>query len=110
MSSFTAWVWVGSVTMSMTSSTSITSMSGVVLTSHNASSVPPWETFIDMLLLSRQLTATPFGSVRKATLEDARRLDGVQHARHLLVARVAVGLQVQLGLRHLPRTLEQLLD
>ena len=40
MSSFTAWFCTGSVTISMTSSTSITSISGVVLTSHIGSSLP----------------------------------------------------------------------
>src|SRR6478735_1462971 len=110
MSSRTPCVWMGSVTISMTSSTSITSMSGVVLTSHIGSSVPPEETFIDMVILSRSLFGGGFGFGEEGHLQQAALTDGVEHARHALEARIAVGLQVQFGLRHLAGLLDHQLE
>src|SRR5687768_5839799 len=97
ISSFTAWFCTGSVRISITSNTSITSMSGVVLTSHIGSSEPPEETF---MLIGRKLLSAArclaLGLGQELHFDDAGGLDGVERARHVLVARIAVGLHVHL--------------
>ena len=50
MSSFTACVWIGMVMISSVSSTSITSISGVVFISTSGSPSPPEPTLIDMVV------------------------------------------------------------
>src|SRR2546423_13465876 len=96
--SFTACVWIGIVMISMMSSTSITSMSGVVLmstiTSASRCELP---TVIDM--------ANPFSAARRAArrrlrdeadLENAGALAVEHHAPHELVAAFAVATHVHL--------------
>src|SRR5579864_1734757 len=102
MSSFTAWFMTGRVRMSMISSTSITSISGVVLMSQIASPSPLWPTDIDMVgyLLrgsaNLRLVADAFrqrGGVRlgdEPDLHDSATLDRVQHTPHRLKERVLV--------------------
>src|SRR5580704_3221060 len=105
MSSFTAWFMTGRVRISMISSTSITSISGVVLMSQIESpSLSP--TDIDMVLSSPAALAN-LGGVADAfrqrgfvrlgdepDLDDAPALDRVQHLAHGLVQRILVGTDV----------------
>ena len=65
----TAWVWIGMVMMNMISSTSITSISGVMFMSIIGSSSPPPEpTFMAMVVFLQRVTAPAGGSVMKPTL------------------------------------------
>src|SRR5262252_2878527 len=112
MSSFTACVMTGSVMMSVTSSTSITSMSGVVLMSQKvAPEAPP--TGIDMELSSSSndsaVTAhAVVGLGEEADLQNAAALDGVHDPADVLVAGVRVAANVNLRLRLLDgRRLDQ---
>src|SRR5690606_4980438 len=102
ISSLMPWVCTGSVMISITSSTSITSMSGTVLTSHIGSSAPDSPTLNATWSDSCSAAAgAPRGPGEERHLDDAGGLDGVEGARHVLVARVAVGLHVDLR-RELP--------
>src|SRR6185312_8357147 len=105
MLSFTAWVWIGIVMISMMRSTSITSMSGVVLMSTitSGSAEPPLPTFI-------AIESLPFlsagGRARgrlgdEPDLQDRRALERGHHAADRLVARLLVGADVHLRLRDL---------
>ena len=78
MLSFTACVWIGMVMMSITSSTSITSISGVVLMSiiTSGSAPAPDPTFMAMLVSFARGQPPPSARGRlgdEADLEDARR-------------------------------------
>src|SRR5919199_5799772 len=105
MLSFTACVWIGMVMISMMSSTSITSMSGVVLMSTiTSASFCEWPTVIAM--------GAPFSTARRAArrrlgdeadLENAGALAVVHHAADELVATFTVAPNVHLGLRRLDR-------
>src|SRR5215469_3697784 len=101
MSSLTAWVMTGRVMIRVTSSTSMTSMSGVVLMSHISSPPPP--TFIDMYWLLKTSAGTAHAVVRlgeEPDLDDAAALDRVHDAPDELVAGVLVRANMDLGLRH----------
>src|SRR5580658_3655185 len=101
MSSFTAWFMIGSVKISMISSTSITSINGVVLMSHISSPESPPD--IDMVLgapaalLQAVLVRDALGQsggIRlsdEPDLHDATTLDRIQHPAHGLEQGVLVG-------------------
>src|SRR5262249_35562627 len=113
--SFTACVWIGMVMMSMMSSTSITSMSGVVLMSTitSGSALPPLPTVIAMRILPRASAAgerARRGFRDEADLHDRGALARGHDASHRLVTRVLVGANVDLGLRHLHRDFLQPLE
>src|SRR2546427_2007575 len=110
MLSFTAWVWMGMVMMSMMSSTSITSMSGVVLMSTitSGSCPPPGPRFIAMIRLPPVARRARRRLGDEADLEDAGALAGVHHPADELVAPVLVAADVDLGLGNLHRDLLEL--
>src|SRR3954467_15453610 len=109
MLSFTACVWIGIVMISMMSSTSITSISGVVLMSTiTSASFCPWPTVIAM--------ASPFSTARgaarrrlgdEADLQYSGALAVVDHAADELVAAFAVTADMYFRLRVLDRDLLQ---
>src|SRR5215472_18820867 len=101
MSSLTAWVMTGRVMIRVTSSTSMTSMSGVVLMSHISSPPPP--TCIDIVFAPETSAGRGHAAVglgEEADLDDAAALDRVHHPPDELIARVPVGPDVDLGLRY----------
>src|SRR6185437_2849470 len=103
MLSFTACVWIGMVMISMMSSTSITSMSGVVLMSTitSGSAELPVPTVIAMCrFLSRLLPGDrPDGGLGdEPDLEDRGALAGRDDAADRFVAHVLVRADVHLGL------------
>src|SRR5215470_11780788 len=103
MLSFTACVWMGIVMISMMSSTSITSMSGVVLMSTitSGSPDPPVPTVIAMnLLLGSAAHRAHRGLGDEADLEDRGALGRGHHFPHGLETGLLVGADVDLGLRH----------
>src|SRR5690242_17660374 len=93
MSIFTAWVWIGRVMMSMTSSTSITSINGVVFISTMTSSSPLAEpTFIAIA----KTPACPLSALilrlgEKADLRHAGPLRVIYQAANGFEANVLVG-------------------
>src|SRR5579859_3774340 len=100
MSSLTACVMMGSDTISVTSSTSITSMSGVVLMSHIASPADP--TLIAICLrpsASAEAAHAVVGLGEEADLDDAAALDFVHDVPDRLEAGVFVAADVNLRLR-----------
>src|SRR5689334_14537880 len=106
---FTECSWIGIVMISMISSTSITSISGVVLMSTITSgSAPPPPTLIAICLAPSTL-GRRFGD--EADLQDRRALAGKDHPPDALVAALLVAADVHLGLRihhrHLLQALEQ---
>src|SRR5258706_4646913 len=114
MFSFPACVWIGIVMISMISSTSITSISGVVFMSTITSGSPsaPDPTFIAMNRFLWSLGAGEAARGRlgdEADLEDGGALAGGHHAADGFVAPGLVGADVHLRLRHHHRDLLQLL-
>src|SRR4051794_18412676 len=109
MLSFTAWVWIGMVMISMMSSTSITSISGVVLMSTiTSASFCPWPTVIAMaspLSTARRAARRRLGD--EADLQYPGALAVVDHAPDELVAPFAIAADMHLGLRILHRDLLQ---
>src|SRR6058998_1477473 len=107
--------WIGSVMMSMTRSTSITSISGVVLMSIMTSGSPdlPTEpTFIAMesssKLRATLLSAAPRRRLGdKADLGDPRPLAGIDDSADRAVIRTAIAAYLHLGLRSELRDLFQ---
>src|SRR5687767_4821627 len=109
MLSFTACVCTGMVMMSMMISTSITSMSGVVLMSIMTSgSASPEPEPTDMAMCVSLVARGRLGD--EADLEEGGALGGRDHAAHGLVARLLVGADVHLGLRHHDRDHLQLVE
>src|SRR5438094_759458 len=107
MLSLTACVWIGMVMISMMSSTSITSMSGVVLMSTITSA---WRcalpTVIAMAFLRSSAAARRrFGD--EADLQDAGALAVVHHASDKFIASLPIAADMHLGLRLLHRDLLQ---
>src|SRR4029077_3248352 len=100
MSSFTAWVMMGSETIRVTSNTSMTSINGVVLMSH-MTPPPAFPTLIAICLFSSYLLAHAAHAVvrlrEEADLHDATALQGVQHPADRFVARLAIGADMNLG-------------
>src|SRR5215469_1099103 len=83
ISSLTAWVMTGSVTISVTSSTSMTSIKGVVLMSQKvAPEAPPTGMDMSYKLLSVSAVAAHavIGLGEKSHLDDTAALDGVHDA------------------------------
>src|SRR6201996_8809310 len=83
MSSFTAWVMMGSDTIRVTSNTNITSIKGVVLMSH-ITPPPALPTLIAICYLLLARSAGPaaqavVGLGEEAHLDDATALNCVQH-------------------------------
>src|SRR5215469_4486290 len=102
ISSLTAWVMMGSVTISVTSSTSMTSISGVVLMSQKVSPEPPTLIAILLQLLNRWSAVTAHAVVglrQEPHLDDAAALDGVHNPPDGLVTGVSVAADMNLGLR-----------
>ena len=97
MSILTAWVWIGIVMISMMSSTSITSMSGVVLMSTITSSSAA---FVEV---DRHHEPPARGAAVRlddeGELGDASALAIDDDAADEFVARVLVGADMHLGLR-----------
>src|SRR5512139_1029230 len=104
--------WIGIVMISMTSSTSITSISGVVLMSIITSGsfeLPPEPTFMAMFSSSWALAAhRRLGD--EADLGDAGALAGVDDAADRVVVGPVVAADVDLGLRVQHRDLLQPVD
>src|SRR3569833_3101440 len=103
MSSFTAWVMMGSETIRVTSNTNITSINGVVLMSH-ITPPPALPTCIAIVIVSwRASTGAAAEAVvgfrQEAHLDDAAALNRVQHTSHRLELRVLVGADVYFRLR-----------
>src|SRR5579863_495521 len=104
MSSLTACVMIGRDTISVTSSTSITSISGVVLMSHIASVEEP--TLIAMGLNPSALAEAAHAVVglgEEADLDDAAALDLIHDVPDRLEARVLIAADVNFRLRFLHR-------
>src|SRR5580658_10160126 len=102
ISSFTACVITGSEMISVTSSTSITSISGVVLMSHMASDEGPTLIDIDGLLGAKASAVAAHAVVglgEEADLDDAAALDGVHDPPDRLVARLLVAADMHFRLR-----------
>src|SRR5574337_765511 len=107
---FTACNWIGIVMISITSSTSITSISGVVLMSIMTSGsrpIPPGTpTFIDMSASSSgSRVARASAAAARRRLDDERDLRDpgalarVDHAPHALVVAARVAADLHFGLR-----------
>src|SRR5881296_2196754 len=114
MFSLTACVWMGIVMMSMMSSTSITSISGVVLmsTMTSGSLVPPPDTIFMAMSVSPLPRAVPRRRLRDETdLQDPDALAREHHPADGFVARLLVAAYVyfRLGLAHrdFPQPVEQ---
>src|SRR5882724_4501198 len=93
MSSFTAWVWIGIVMISITSSTSMTSISGVVLISIITSSSSPLPTFIAIVIFlanSSRRDLLPVGFGNEGDLLNATALAIDNHLADKLEARILV--------------------
>src|SRR5476651_1522673 len=105
MSSLTACVIIGSDRINVTSSTSITSINGVVLMSHITwPSLLP--TLIDMALDSwgSALAAhAVIGFGDESDFDDAATIYRRDHLADVLVISVGIGSDMDLGLRHLDR-------
>src|SRR5262252_8565563 len=99
---FTACSWIGIVMISITSSTSMTSISGVVLMSIMTSGSPdppPVPTFIAIACSFRRACATRRRLGDEAHFRDSGALRGVDHAADALVVRAAVAADLNLRLR-----------
>src|SRR5258706_915076 len=95
--------WIGSVMISMTRSTSITSISGVVLMSIMTSislDDPPEPTFIAMKRSSLESAAARRRFGDEADLRDPGPLAGVDDPPDTFVIRAAVAADLHLWLRH----------
>src|SRR3989454_464033 len=102
MFSLTACVWMGIVMMSMMSSTSITSISGVVLmsTMTSGSLVPPPDTIFMAMSVSPLPRAVPRRRLRDETdLQDPDALACEHHPADGFVARFLVAANVDFRLR-----------
>src|SRR5689334_14419521 len=104
MLSFTACVWIGMVMISMISSTSITSINGVVLMSTITSGSPPPPLPTDMAMVVFPFLLALERAARRrlgneADLEDRGALAGRDDATDRFVARVLVCADMDLGLR-----------
>src|SRR5574340_1463680 len=118
---FTACNWIGMVMISITSSTSITSISGVVLMSIMTSGsrpIPPGTpTFIDMSASSSgSRVARASAAAARRRLDDERDLRDpgalarVDHAPHALVVAARVAADLHFGLRRQHGDLLQAID
>src|ERR1700688_3276437 len=100
MSSFTACVMIGSVTISVTSSTNMTSISGVVLISHIGAPSPPPPTLIAMVCpLSARAAHAAIGLGNEAHLDDSTAVDRRDDLADILVIRLGIGPNMDLRLR-----------